>query len=95
MVMSQELGEILQNSRKRYLDECYIFWGKYSEEDLMKFHNLLNKTNPIIQFIIEYSNTSISILDFKVTKDETKILTDVFYKATDAHQHLNIREDAG
>ena len=57
----------------------------------MKFHNSLNEINPNIQFTIEYSNTSISFLDVKVINDETKILTDVFYKATDTHQYLNFK----
>jgi hypothetical protein len=86
--MSQKLGHNLWNSWKRYLDDCFIFW-KHSEEDLLKFPNLLNTINPNIQFTLEYSNTPIPFLDVKVIKSGTEMLIDIFYKTTDTHQYLN------
>ena len=44
-----------------------------------------------IQFTIEYSDCSIPFLDIMVTKRQTNIITDIFYKATDTHQYLNFK----
>ena len=53
-----------------------------------KIHYLLNTLIKNIQFNIEYSDCSIPFLDIMVTKRQTNIITDIFYKATDTHQYL-------
>ena len=88
--MDKETGEYIRNTWKRYLDDVFILWTKPREE-LEKFHKLLNTLNPNIQFTIEYSDCSIPFLDIMVTKRQTNIITDIFYKATDTHQYLNFK----
>ena len=42
----------IEENFKRYLDDCFLIFTK-TEEQLQKFHNLLNNLHPSIKFTIE------------------------------------------
>lgn len=46
-VFDAELRTYIGSNWKRYLDDCFIFWTK-GEDDLEKFHSLLNTLNESI-----------------------------------------------
>ena len=73
---------------KRYLDDCFAIWNK-SEEDLKKLHAMLNSLHESIKFTVEYDNVKLPFLDVLVYKQNNKLNTDIFYKATDTNQYLN------
>lgn len=73
---------------KRFLDDCFTIWKK-SEEDLTKFHMLLNSLHEKIKFTMEKSNEKLPFLDVLLYKDGKELHTDIFYKETDTHQYLN------
>ena len=55
---------------KRYLDDCFLIFTK-TEEQLQKFHNLLNNLHPSIKFTKEKSKTPLPFLIFSLlTKTE-------------------------
>ena len=73
---------------KRFLDDCFII-SKRSEEDLMKFYDLLNDLHENIKFTMEKDNKKLPFLDILLYKDGGKLHTDIFNKETDTHQYLN------
>ena len=84
---SENKEEFIQ-AFKRYLDDCFTIWNK-SEEDLKKLHTMLNSLHQNIKFTIEYNNVKLPFLDVLVYKQDNKLNTDIFYKATDTNQYLN------
>lgn len=80
--------EDIEHSFKRYLDDCWIIWNARFG-DLNEFHNILNQLDPNVKFTIESSAQEISFLDILLKRSEdNKIITDIFYKATDTKQYL-------
>ena len=45
--------------------------------------------HPTTKFTMDYSDTTINFLDVSVTKNSTKLSTDLFTKDTDSHQYLH------
>ncbi|XP_062587971.1 uncharacterized protein LOC134249655 [Saccostrea cucullata] len=72
---------------KRYLDDCFIFWTR-STEDLQEYHTILNNLHPSIKFTLEKSRLELPFLDILIIKEGRKIITDLYYKKTDSHQYL-------
>ncbi|XP_028410554.1 uncharacterized protein LOC114533251 [Dendronephthya gigantea] len=70
---------------QRYLDDCFTIWNK-SEEDLRKLHAMLNSLHESINFTVEFDNAKLPFLDMLVYKQDDKLNTDIFYKATDTNQ---------
>ena len=83
---SEDKEEFVQ-AFKRYLDDCFAIWNK-SEEDLKKLHAMLNSLHESINFMVEYDNVKLPFLDVLVCKQNNKLNTDIFYKATDTNQYL-------
>ena len=44
--------------------------------------------HPTTKFTMDYSDTTINFLDVSVTKNSTKLSTNLFSKVTDSHQYL-------
>ena len=72
---------------KRYLDDCFIFWSK-TDDELNDLHNMLNNLHPSIKFTMEKSTTELPFLDMLIIKQGRKIITDLYYEKTDAHQYF-------
>lgn len=78
----------IKENWKRYLDDCFIFWTK-TEEDLIKFHSILNELQASIKFTIDVHREKLPFLDILIIKDGENIITDLFSKETDSHQYLD------
>ena len=73
----------------RFIDDVFFIWT-HGEERLKSFINHLNSSHDTIKFTSEHSRGSISFLDVQVSVGEGEVLsTDLFCKATNAHQHLH------
>ncbi|XP_062592820.1 uncharacterized protein LOC134254311, partial [Saccostrea cucullata] len=83
-----ESANKIRSKWKRFLDDCFILW----EEDvdkLTEFYDLLNQMNSDIKFTMETDDLQMPFLDVLVTKDNTSLNTDIYYKPTDTHQYLH------
>ena len=83
----QDFRIYLEDNFKRFLDDCFIIFTK-TEEELKRFHSLLNTLHPSIKFTIDKSRTRLSFLDTQVTNQNGTLLTDIYYKPTDTKQYL-------
>ena len=92
--IEQEFGiqfrQYIKNNWKRFLDDCFILWTK-NEENLAKFHAILNSINLDLSFTIEQNKEKIPFLDVLVELKEGKLSTDIFYKPTDTKQYLTYK----
>ena len=77
----------IEDNFKRFLDDCFIIFTR-SDEELKKFHNLLNTLHLSIKFTIEKSRSRLSFLDTLVTIHNRQLHTDIYYKPTDSNQYL-------
>ena len=77
----------LEANYKRFLDDCFLIFTR-SEDQLTKFHNLLNDLHSSIKFTIEKSRTSLPFLDTLLIKENGQLQTDNYYKPTDSKQYL-------
>ena len=77
----------IEDNFKRFLDDCFIIFTR-SDEELKKFHNLLNTLHLSIEFTIEKSRSRLSFLDTLVTIHNRQLHTDIYYKPTDSKQYL-------
>ena len=82
-----DFRKYIEENFKRYLDDCFLIFTK-TEEQLQKFHNLLNNLHPSIKFTIEKSKTRLPCLDTLVINEDGKLHTDIYYKPTDSKQYL-------
>ena len=82
-----EFQRYLKKYWKRFLDDCFVPWTK-SEEELIKFHSVLNNLHNDIRFTLEYGQNEQPFLDVMVRNKGGKIETDIFYKETDSKQYL-------
>ena len=63
---------------RRYVDDVLIVW-RHGDQLLQKFHQHLNKQNPLIQFTVEReSEDKIAFLDVQLEKKGPKILPQSF-----------------
>ena len=72
----------------QYLHDIFCIWTDGLEK-LKEFFSYLNSCHPTIKFTMDYSDTTINFLDVSVTKNSTKLSTDLFTKDTDSHQYLH------
>ena len=72
----------------RYIDDIFLLW-QHGEEKLKEFLDILNRYHPSIKFTSKYSRERIDFLDVEIIKEGIQLLTDVFVKSTDIHQHLH------
>ena len=82
-----DFRQYLEANYKRFLDDCFLIFTR-SEDQLTKFHNLLNDLHSSIKFTIEKSRTSLPFLDTLLIKENGQLLTDIYYKPTDSKQYL-------
>ena len=69
----------------RYIDDVFVIWP-HGEECFKQFLELINNMHPTIKFMAEWSKTSISFLDIRVTlHDGEHITIDLHTKPTDMH----------
>ena len=80
-------GEYIRDSWRRYFDDCFVFWTK-TREELQDFYGLLNNIHPSIKFTMDVQDKELPFLDITIIKENTQIITDLFYKKTDSHQYL-------
>lgn len=79
---SVEFTTFIQQSWKRFLDDCFIIWTK-TKDELNKFYNILNNLNNHLKFTMDCSEQKLPFLDVMIIKREDKIITDIYYKPTD------------
>ena len=82
-----DFRQYLEANYKRFLDDCFLIFTR-SEDQLTKFHNLLNDLHSSIKFTIEKSRTSLPFLDTLLIKENGQLQTDIYYKPTDSKQYL-------
>ena len=63
----------------RYIDDIFFLWD-HGEESLKDFIQHLNSAHPTIKFTAEYSKDTINFLDFKVSKQGTRLVSDLYIK---------------
>ena len=84
----EESARNIQSKWKRFLDDCFILWDE-DVNKLSEFYELLNQMNSDIKFTMEADDTNMPFLDVLVTKNNTSLNTDIYYKPTDTHQYLH------
>ena len=82
-----DFRQYLEANYKRFLDDCFLIFTR-SEDQLKKFHNLLNDLHSSIKFSIEKSRKSLPFLDTLLIKENGQLQTDIYYKPTDSKQYL-------
>ena len=65
-----------------------MLW-KGPRKPLEDFLNYLNEVHPSIKFELKISKHKVSFLDCNVIKENNKLKTDVYQKATDCHPYLD------
>ena len=66
---------------RRYIHDTFLLFG--SEHHIKKFHNYLNCQHKNIRFTSETENeNSISFLDIKTSRDNSKFMTSIYCKPT-------------
>ena len=72
----------------QYLDDIFCIWTDGLEK-LKKFFSYLDSCHHTIKFTMDYSDTTNNFLDVSVTKNSTKLSTDLFTKDIDSYQYLH------
>ena len=67
----------------------HFFIWEHGEESLEKVVAKLNSFHPTIKFTAENSKETINFLDANIRLVGGELMTDLFVKATDAHQSLD------
>ena len=78
--------ELCNHCRK--IQHCKNYPDWKTEEQLQKFHSLLNNLHPSIKFTIEKSKTRLPFLDALIINEDGKLHTDIYCKPTDSKQYL-------
>ena len=65
-----------------------MIW-QHGEKELEEFLEILNSYHATIKFTANYSREKISFLDVEVIKKGNQLVTDLYIKPTDTHQHLH------
>ena len=71
----------------RFLDDIFCIWTDDLEK-LQEFFKFLNALHPTIKFTMDYSYETINFLDVQVSKSNSTLETDLYFKDTDRHQYL-------
>ena len=87
-----EFALYIKENWKRILDDCFMFWSK-GEDNLKKFHSMLNNLHPDLKLTVEYNDKTLPFLDILLIKSNDQLSTDihVFYKETDSKLYLTFR----
>ena len=85
--MGDEIGHYVYTNWRRFLDDCYINWP-YDEDKLKELHDILKGLDGSIQLTAETSCKELPFLDVMITKYNTHLTIDNYYKPTDSFQHL-------
>ena len=73
----------------RYIDDIFAIWPQ-GEEHLITFLDGINNFHPSKKFTAEWSYTSVTFLNTKVTVDDKgRLVTDLYVKRTNTHQYLH------
>ena len=72
----------------RYIDHIFFILTR-GEEKLVQFLNELNNFHPNLSFTYETSKNNVNSLDLNVSLRYGAILTDLYIKPADGHQHLH------
>lgn len=80
--------EKFKGNFKRFLDDCFLIWNP-DDGNITDLMNMLNNLHIDLKFTTEQSPNEIAFLDVKIIKMDTKVVTDVYHKPTDAKQYLN------
>ena len=81
------ISTYVQHNYWRFLDDCYITW-EYSDEELNKLIEMINSMNPMIKFVATKSVSQISFLDVLITKENTRLKTEIYHKTTDTRCYV-------
>ena len=69
-----------------YIDEC-ISTTSSTREELTQFITAINSFYTALKYNWEISNTSLAILDIKISIKGNHLCTSVYYKPTDSHSY--------
>jgi hypothetical protein len=85
-----DFAERFKINWKRYIDDCFIIWDN-SVDRVETLHTELNTLHPKLHFTMDHHNSEISFLDIHLTRQNNKIITDIFHKPTDTKQYLHFK----
>ena len=89
--IEQNFGRDIRNKFEkdwgRYLDYCFINWDT-NISPIQELHNILNNLHPRIKCTMEYDQKEMNFLDINLKVKGKKIITDIYYKSTDTHNHV-------
>ena len=75
---------------RRYVDDTFLLFR--SKHQIEKFRNYLNRQHKNIKFTSETENeNSISFLDIKITRDNSKFMTSVYLKLNFSRVFTNLK----
>ena len=67
-----DFRKYFETNFQRFLDDCFIIFTR-TEEQLMKFFNLLDSLYPSIKFTLDKSRTRFPFLDTLLTNENGKL----------------------
>ena len=70
-----------------YIDNC-VGATSSTREELNQFTTAVNSFHPALKYTWEISNTSLALLDIKLSMEGNGLCTSVHYKPTDSHSYL-------
>ena len=74
----------------RFIDDLLLVW-KGSEEELLKFLEIINTLHLSIKFDYQYSRESVNFLDTTIKITGTRLTTTLYTKPTDRKAYLHSR----
>jgi len=66
----------------RYTDDIFLIWP-HGKESLLEFHRAFDSFPPTIKLIMDYSPSSVTFLDTRITIVNNKLVTSLYRKPTD------------
>ena len=87
---NERIADEILNKYTRYLDDIFIIWNM-KRGDPNCFKTWLSSTDSRLSFTLDQCGISVSFLDVKVSINDHKISTDIFYKPTDTKKYLDYK----
>ena len=85
-----EKANTIMKNYFRFLDDIFVIWD-INDGNVNILHEILASLDSNLSFTLDQSGSSVNFLDVKVSKVDTRITTDIFYKETDTHQYLDFK----
>ena len=86
------VSKYFEQNWKRFLDDCFVFLRLrlIKPNELL---DVLNNSNPAIQFTMEASDTQLLILDTMINKEVQRVFMDIYSKPTDSKRYVSLKSN--